>query len=64
MCVYIYIYIYTCIYTLPQAGHGHLRRRRGFGLLAAKGHRIRDKDLYTTANKCLQRLINILYTVF
>ena len=25
---------------------------------------IRDKDLYTTTNKCLQYLINIMYTVF
>ena len=25
---------------------------------------IRDKDLYTATNKCLQRLIKIMYTVF
>ena len=25
---------------------------------------LRDKDLYTTTNKCLQCLIQIMYTVF
>ena len=25
---------------------------------------LRDKDLYTTTNKCLQCLIKIMYTVF
>ena len=35
-----------------------------YGRAVSRSVRIRDKDLYTATNKCLQRLMNIMYTVF
>ena len=36
----------------------------GWALCPAWFPKVRDKDLYTTTNKCLQCLINIMCTVF
>ena len=53
-------YIYYIIVTVSDR-----RVLAGLRLLLPRGaDDLRDKDLYTTTNKCLQCLINILYTVF
>ena len=55
VCIYIYIYIYTQIHV----GEGVNDLHHTVALIS-----LRDKDLYTTTNKCLQCLIKIMYTVF
>ena len=75
-CVYIYTYIYIYVYTytlsyniiLPD-DDADAAGQRG-ALLEPPPRRIplpyniRDRNLYTTTNKCLQRLLKIMYTVF
>ena len=68
--IYIYIYIYTHIHihtgesTWPRAPW---TRRRSRGCPRSPPTRdvkkLHDRKLYTTTNKCLQCLINIMYTV-
>ena len=65
----------TEIYTPPPKeiegfqGHVPMRVRRHFptechfSVVFSKGLGLRGKNLYTTTNTCLQRLINITYTV-
>ena len=52
--MHIYIYTHTYIY----------RHRRVLPERLHKGPHLRDKNLYTTTNKCLQCLFKIMYTVF
>ena len=57
MYVCVYIYIYICIEREREREREILPKTRNDELL-------RDKDLYTTTNKCLQCLIKLMYTVF
>ena len=72
MCIYIYIYVYIeregCIYIyiyiyimVPPPGAS---RRPWTRLALRRRSHLRDKNVYTTTNKCLQCLIKIMYTVF
>ena len=57
--MYIHIYIYIYLY--------RERERETATACGFAAHRllgIRDKNLYTTTNKCLQCLLDIMYTVF
>ena len=71
MCVYIYIYIYIHTYRgLPRrdAARRHQAAAPTFEQRHLSGGTtcltLRDKNSYTTTNKCLQRLIKIMYRVF
>ena len=59
-CIYIYIYIY--VYQRRFRPRPEARDPRGAGWLSQK--RIRDNNLYTTTNKCLQCLLKLIYRVF
>ena len=50
--MYIYIYIYIHNAAARQPGRGAPKRL------------LHDSNLYTTTNKCLQCLVEIMYTVF
>ena len=77
MCVYIYIYIYICILSTVGRWNAEIHVVSvqtcccdgGSSLLATKTldsskHKVHDRNVYTTANKCLQCLIKLTYCVF
>ena len=66
--MYIYIYIYIYIYSMSCKRKCHYLEEHPHHWVGIKvsvvAVSLRDKDLYTTTNKCLQCLIKIMYTVF
>ena len=74
----IYIYIYICVHVVrkifgqkSELKHIRTTSRASEGRLPGlcnnsndnTNNNIRDKNLYTTTNKCLQCLIKLMYTV-
>ena len=71
--IYIHIHIYIYIYIFVADADGAVPALEGdsredhVALAVAAGKVdlgvLRDKDLYTTTNKCLQCLIKLMYTI-